>query len=104
LDFVTQERNLIPEWGILVLPLDDNIAGMLPALRKPAAVVVAARVAGSRGVPEFMTADLICELNREAVRDIAGLKAAIAKLHSGDPVVIQLQRQGQLMFVAFEMP
>jgi len=104
LDFVTQERNLIPEWGILVLPLDDNIAGMLPALRKPAAVVVAARVAGSRGVPEFMAADLICELNREAVRDIAGLKAAIAKLHSGDPVVIQLQRQGQLMFVAFEMP
>jgi serine protease Do len=104
LDFVTQERNLIPEWGILVLPLDDNIAGMLPALRKPAVVVVAARVAGSRGVPEFMAADLICELNGKAVRDISGLKAAIAKLHSGDPVVVQLQRQGQLIFVAFEMP
>jgi S1-C subfamily serine protease len=51
-----------------------------------------------------MAADLICELNGKAVRDISGLKAAIAKLHSGDPVVVQLQRQGQLIFVAFEMP
>lgn len=103
-DFVSQETNLIPEWGIIVLPVDERITGMLPELRKPAGVVVAARVAGSGGIAEFMTADLICELNGEPVRDIAGLKAAIAKLHSGDPVVVQLQRQGQLIFVAFEMP
>jgi len=103
-DFVSQETNLIPEWGIFVLPIDENLSSMLPPLRKPAGVVIAARVAGSSAILEFTTGDLICELNGEAVRDIAGLKAAIAKLRPGDPVVIQLQRQGQLMFVAFEMP
>jgi serine protease Do len=103
-DYINKETNLIPEWGIFVVPVNGEIAGLLPILRKPAGVVVAGRVAGPNVVAEFMTADLICELNNEPVRDVAGLKAAIAKLHSGDPVVVQLQRQGQLMFITFEMP
>jgi serine protease Do len=104
LEFVSQETNLIREWGIFVLPLDDNFADMLPTLRKPAGAVVAARIAGPGAVADFTTGDLICELNGQPVRDIAGLKASIAKLGSGDPVVVQIQRQGELMFVAFEMP
>lgn len=104
MDYLSQETNLIPQWGIFVLPVDERLTSMLPTLRKPAGVVVAARVAGPGAVAEFTTADLICELNGEPVRDVAGLKAAIAMLHPGDPVVVQLQRQGQLMFVAFEMP
>jgi serine protease Do len=104
MEFVSQETNLIPEWGIFVLPIDENVLSMLPTLRKPAAVAVAGRVAGSSIALEFMTGDLICELNGEAVRDIASLVGAITKLHPGDPVVVQLQREGQLMFVAFEMP
>jgi serine protease Do len=103
-DYINKETNLIPEWGIFVVPVNGEIAGLIPILRKPAGVVVAGRVAGPNVVAEFMTADLICELNGEPVREVAGLKAAIAKLHSGDPVVVQLQRQEQLMFIAFEMP
>ncbi len=104
LEFVSQEKNLIREWGIFVLPVDDNFTDMLPTLRKPAGAVVAARVAGPGAITDFTTGDLICELNGQPVRDVADLKSSIAKLNSGDPVVVQVQRQGQLMFVAFEMP
>jgi serine protease Do len=104
LEFVSQEKNLIREWGIFVLPVDQNLADMLPTLRKPAGAIVAARIAGTGAVTDFTAGDLICELNGQPVEDVVALKASIAKLHSGDPVVVQIQRQGQLMFVAFEMP
>jgi len=104
LEFVNQEKNLIREWGIFVLPVDQNFVDMLPTLRKPAGAVVAARIAGPGAVTDFTAGDLICELNGQPVEDVVALKASIAKLNSGDPVVVQIQRQGQLMFVAFEMP
>ncbi|PYV09734.1 MAG: hypothetical protein DMG07_22505 [Acidobacteria bacterium] len=78
---------------------------MLPPLRKPAGVVVAARVAGSgTGEDQFLLADLIDAVNTEPVTSVAALRAAIENFHSGDPVVFQIQRSGKLMFLSFELP
>ncbi len=104
MDLVNQNQNLISDWGIFVLPLDQNTTDMLPELRKPAGVVVAARVAEPRGIKEFEAGDLICALNGQEIRTFENLKAGIAKIKPGDPVVVQVQRQGQLMFISFEMP
>ena len=78
---------------------------MLPPLRKPAGVVVAARVAGAGSEEnQFLPGDLIDAVNTEAVTSVAGLRAAIENLHSGDPMVFQIQRSGKLMFLSFELP
>jgi serine protease Do len=104
MDLVTKDINLIQPFGIFALDLDARIADQLPTLRKPAAVVVAAKVADSVGPAElFQTGDLVDMLNGEPVLNLAGFREAIGKLHSGDPVVIQVQRQGRLMFIAFEL-
>jgi S1-C subfamily serine protease len=34
---------------------------------------------------------------------LADLRDAVAGLKDGDPVVVQVERQGQLMFIAFEV-
>ncbi len=104
MDLVTKEKNLIPQLGIFAIDLDERLADQLPPLRKPAAVVVAAKVADTAGPGElFQAGDLIDSLNGEPVLNLAGLRAAIDKFHSGDPVVIQVQRLGKLMYLAFEM-
>jgi serine protease Do len=104
-DFVTRESNLIPQLGILALDLNEEVAKMLPQLRKPAGVVVAARIADAPSLgEEFLPGDLISAINGETVMNIQGLRAALSKIHSGDPIVVQVQRQGKLAFLAFELP
>jgi len=104
-DMATQESNLIPKLGLFALDLNEEIAEMLPPLRKPAGVVVAARVAGAgSGENQFLPGDLIDAINTEAVTSVAGLRALIENLHSGDPMVFQIQRSGKLMFLSFELP
>ncbi len=104
-DLVTRESNLIPQLGILVLNLNDQVTAMLPPLRMPAAVVVAARVADAPALGEdFQPGDLISSINGDAIADLNALRSVLGKIQTGDPVVAQIQRQGRLTFVAFEMP
>jgi hypothetical protein len=42
-------------------------------------------------------------VNRFDVSSLAELKAAIARYRSGDPVVIQVEREGTLRYVTLEM-
>ncbi len=90
--------------GILGIDLDEKLAAMLPPLRKPAGVVVAALVAegGYKG-EELLPGDLIVALNREPVLNLEGLRSSLNKLKAGDSVVLQVHRLGQLIYVAFEI-
>jgi serine protease Do len=104
-DLVTRDNNLLPRMGIFVLDLDAILTERLPALRKPAAVMVAARVMDMAGLAElFQVGDLIDTLNGKAVANLADLRIGIDSLKSGDPVVFQIQRQGRLAYIEFEMP
>ena len=101
---VSREKNLVARLGILALDIDEKIAELLPPLRKPAGVVVAGRVAFAPYIEEnLLPGDLVVSLNGEAVQDVAALRAMLKKLSSGSPVVLQVQRFGQLRFLAFEL-
>jgi serine protease Do len=104
LQLVKPDVNLVPKLGILGLDLDPKILAMLPPMRKPAGVLVAGRVAVFTPPDEgLLQGDLIISLNGEPVRDLAGLRAAVARLKSGDAVVFQVQRLERLTFVAFNL-
>lgn len=103
-ELVNPEKNLVRELGILGVELDANIAPMLPGLRKRTGVLVAAGAAGGRpGQSKFLPGDVIYAVNRAPITSLDQLRSAVAKLKAGDPLVMQIQRLGQLMFIALEM-
>jgi S1-C subfamily serine protease len=99
---VTPERNLIPKLGVLGLEIDADLRKLLPALRGEAGVVVASRATfAPPDGPE--PGDVIYAVNGVSVRGLAELRAAFEDLKKGDPVALQVEREGQLRFLAFEI-
>jgi len=101
---VNPDKNLIPKLGVLGVEIDRKLAAMLPDLRKQYGIVVAARAAGFE-VPEvdLRPGDVIYAINNEPTATVAALTTALGQMKSGDAVVLQVERGGQLMYVAFEM-
>ncbi|MGO9842323.1 MAG: trypsin-like peptidase domain-containing protein [Candidatus Acidiferrales bacterium] len=96
-------KNLVRRLGIIGLEIDKRIASMLPALRDPYGIVVAARTADSGvGVP-LETGDVIRTLNGDPMTTLGRLRETLAKLGPSSSVALQIQRDDQLMFVAFTM-
>ena len=103
-DLVTPERNVVSRLGILGLDLDDTIAAMLGPLRARAGVVVAAAAADSGSLVDPLRAgDVIYTVNQQSVTGVEGLRAALARIGLGEPVVLHVEREGELRFIAFEM-
>jgi S1-C subfamily serine protease len=51
----------------------------------------------------FAPGDVISAVNRVPVAGLDDLRAHLDKLRIGDPVVVQLQRRGQLMYLALTL-
>jgi serine protease Do len=103
-ELVRPEENLIANFGILGLDITREIAAMLPGLRKPEGVVVAARSAGTPGVLDsFIPGDVIVSVNMTPVRNLSELRSVAGKIKTGEAVVVQVNRGGQMHYVAFEL-
>jgi serine protease Do len=102
-DLVDPEKNLIPELGILGVEIDKRLAPLLGDLRKQYGIVVAARASGTEGLEmDLRPGDVIYSINNEPTATIAALRQMLTHLKSGDPVVMQVEREGRLLYVAFE--
>jgi S1-C subfamily serine protease len=74
-----------------------------PRRRLDGGILVAA-ISGDASTPDrFRPGDVIHAVNRTFVLRLADLLDAVADLKDGDPVAVQVEREGQLMFVAFEV-
>jgi len=51
----------------------------------------------------LQSGDIIHALNRIDIISLDGLRQALDKLKTGDSVVMQIERQGRLMYLAFDM-
>jgi serine protease Do len=77
---------------------------MIPDLRIPSGVVVLGRAADLFGPSiGLTTGDVIHAINNRPVDTVDNLRSALSQLKSGDSVALQVERQGKLQFVAFEM-
>jgi serine protease Do len=98
---VTPERNLVQKLGILGVEIDSEVLRLLPSLRGEDGVVVAARVTFARpDGPE--PGDVIYAVNGVSVRGLAELRSALDGIKSGEAAVLQVERSGQLRFLALE--
>lgn len=103
-DLVRPDRNLVPELDILGLDVDAKVAEALHPLRRDSGVLVAAMSAdASPPANRFQPGDVIHAVNWTAVTSLDELRRAVHGLKDGDPVVVQIERQGMLRFVAFEI-
>jgi serine protease Do len=94
---------LVSRLGILGVNLDAGLAEMLPAVRVRAGVVVASMVAGAIDARSggLAQGDVIYAVNKKPVSRIEELRTAIDAFKTGDAVVLQLERGGELMYLAF---
>ena len=103
-DMVNPEDNLIPKLGILAIEIDEKISHMLPDLRHEYGIVVAARAAN---VPysgaSLDLGDVIYEFNRTPTATVKALRAMLDQTKPGDPVVLQVERRGRLMYIPIEL-
>lgn len=104
LDAVNPDNSLISRLGILAISLTDELRTRLGSLRLPSGVVVVGRAADLI-MPDtgLQAGDIIHKLNTTAIDSIDGLRAAVGALQTGDPVVLQIERDGGLMYVSFEV-
>ncbi|MFN7993969.1 MAG: trypsin-like peptidase domain-containing protein [Bryobacteraceae bacterium] len=102
-DLVDPDKNLIGKLGVLGVEIDKRLAAMLPDLRKEYGIVVAAKTNTPQGFDvDLRAGDVIYAINNEPTATIASLETALNQLKSGDAVVLQIERSGQLDYVAFE--
>lgn len=97
------EKSLVPALGILAVEVDKKIAAMASDLRDPFGIIVAARAAGATSEVPLTTGDVIRTLNGEPMTTLDRLRNTLKNLPPGAPVVLQIQRDQKLMYVAFTL-
>ncbi|HWB98020.1 MAG TPA: trypsin-like peptidase domain-containing protein [Bryobacteraceae bacterium] len=103
-DMVDPDKNQIPQLSILGVEINQKTADLLPDVRNKYGVVVAARTSSGANTDSGLApGDIIYALNGTPMTTIDALRTAMKQLKSGDPVVLQIERDGQLRYLAFEM-
>jgi serine protease Do len=95
-------ENVVPRLGILGATLDPKLAAVLP-LRAKAGVVVASASTDVLDADNggLAPGDVIHAVNGEWISDLPALRAAVEKIKTGAPVVLQVERRGSLLYLAF---
>jgi serine protease Do len=97
------EKNLVRPLGIIGIEIDQKIAAMTSDLRDPFGILVVARSNDATGDIPLAAADVIRTLNGQPMTTLERLRAALKSLQPGAPVVLQIQREERLLFVAFTL-
>jgi serine protease Do len=104
IDLLTAQ-NSIRALGVLVLELTPQIRQVLPPLRREKGVVVASvsSEAPFSQQGQLQAGDIIYALNGQPITAIADLKHAAEMLKPSTAAVLQIERAGGLMYLAFRV-
>jgi serine protease Do len=104
LDAVNTENSLIPRLGVLAIDLPSDLHSRLSSLRIPSGVIVVGRAADLI-MPDtgLQAGDIIHQLNSTPIDSMDTLRNSVRSLKSGDPVALQVERDGGLTYVSFEI-
>lgn len=105
LDAVNPENSLVPRLGVLVVDLTGDLRARLgSALRIPSGVIVVGRAADLT-MPDtgLQAGDILHQINTMPIDTVDTLRSAMGALKPGDPVALQVERDGGLLYVTFEV-
>jgi serine protease Do len=98
------EKNLISRLGVLCIQIDKELAAAIPGLRRQYGLIVAAKSPGGQAqFIDLQPGDIIEAVNTVPVALIDTLKSSLDEMKPGDPVVLQIERNGQFQYLAFEL-
>jgi serine protease Do len=101
---VHPEKNLIARLGILCIEIDKDLARLIPGLRREYGLIVAGKTTGGQSqFFDLQTGDIIHAVNNSPVALLDTLRSALGAMQAGDPVVIQIERDGKFQYLAFEL-
>jgi len=101
---VHPEKNLIARLGILCIEIDKDLARLIPGLRREYGLIVAGKTTGGQSqFFDLQTGDIIHAVNNSPVALLDTLRSALGALQAGDPVVLQIERDGKFQYLAFEL-
>ncbi len=103
-DLVHPEKDLVAKLGVFGVEIDDRLAKEVEDLREPSGVIVAALAADASGVEiDLQPGDVIHALNGKPIRTLDALRSALAAMQVNAPGVLQIERDGKLQYITFEM-
>ncbi|HEU0121316.1 MAG TPA: trypsin-like peptidase domain-containing protein [Bryobacteraceae bacterium] len=100
---VSAETNLVPQIGLLCVDVDETTMQMMPGLRRPYGVIIAARApsVSSQQTP-LQQGDVVYAINGKLIPDLKTFRNAMAGFQPGDAVIFEVERPGKLSLVEFE--
>jgi serine protease Do len=103
-DNVDPQKSLVPALGVLAINLSDELRSAIGDLRIANGVAVIARAANLIG-PEtgLKSGDVIHAVNKTPIDSVDALRAVMQNIKPNSPVVLQIEREGKLQWLAFEM-
>ncbi len=103
-DMVDPMKNVVPELGIVGLDINKAVTELMPDLRRPAGVVVAARKTNAPySGPLLQVGDVIYEVNRRVISGVDALRNALGQAKSGQSLVLLIERGGHLMYIPLQV-
>jgi serine protease Do len=100
------DRTLIDTLRVYGVDLDKDTAESMPGLRHVKGVLVTRKAVNddeTESTNNLDVGDVIYGLNGSRITRLADLRAAVAKLRAGDPVVLQVERKRRAILVSFEL-
>lgn len=100
LEQIKAKASPVPQLGILALPLDSDTAALVPEARFDFGSIVAAKLQTTSSFQEELEpGDVILGLNGRPAKNIDGLIGLLKGLPENGPLVLQVQRQGTLLYL-----
>ena len=100
---VQSNQSPVSQLGVVVIDLDPAVAKKFPTMRIGSGVLVAARAIESNVDVPLEAGDVIHTVNGASVKTGDELRSALNHTSQNSPVVLQIERSGKLMFIAFKL-
>jgi serine protease Do len=103
-DLINPRKDLITQLGIFVMDLKHSEVGAMLNLRSDSGVLVIGVLGGEPATAaDLSSGDVIRALNGTPIEDSQQLRQILTGLQPGTSVVLEVERQSVLQYVAFEM-
>lgn len=101
-DFI-DPRNVIDGLGVFMVDLDERVRSPFYGTRKSSGALVIAKSPGLNVyTSDLRPGDVVYQINRQPVASVQQVRSLLQPIRPGQPVVLQIERAGQLEYVAFE--
>ena len=96
-------RNVIDGLGVFVVALDERFRMPFSTPRNSSGVLVIAKSPGLNVyTSDLRPGDIVYQVNRQEVESVQQVRSLLGNMKPGQPVALQVERGGQLQYIAFE--